>query len=310
MVKLKQHDCGNLENLLDIAEDSKQWFNGQIQLFSVAAKGRVHHDGASTKREKFDHEKKDASGNRLKVARSKKLSRTKAQRKLGKGGNFKDILDDKVSPSARAYQKAKEKGDYRYIKDVIRASVAFGDCRAVIRALELLKLCMHFTPVEVKNNTESLKGAGYADINIIVVNPENGHLCELQIHFEEMLAAKSDGGHQAYNVERAALAGKSISQVYAAQPHMASATSYGGGWVQNKNYVDAKRARMGGRRVYGKAIQNLMHSDPAGYRKMQTAIRSLAAIAKQNAETFMASVIERDKKIEKGLIDPTECGAF
>ncbi|MEL6104420.1 MAG: hypothetical protein AAFU85_00225 [Planctomycetota bacterium] len=310
MVKLKQHDCGSLENLLDIAEDSKDWFNAQIRVFAAAAKGRVYHGGASTKREKFEHEKKDANGARVNVARSKMLSRSKAQRQLGTGGDFKKSLSDKVVPSARAYQKAAEKGDYRFIKDVIRASVVFPDCRSVIRALDLLKQCSHFTPVEVKNNTESLKGAGYADINIIVVNPENGHLCELQLHFEDMLAAKSGGGHKAYNVERSALKGKSIGQVYAAQPHMASATSFGGGWVQNKDYVNAKTARMSGRRVYGRAINNLMHSDPAGYRKMQTAIRSLAAVAARNAVTFMASVQERDQKIAQGKIDPEFAAAL
>ncbi len=310
MPKLMQHDYGNLQNLLDIAEETKEWFNLRIKLFANATQGHVFHGGASTKREKFAHEVKDHSGKRVQISRSKQLSRNKGQKNLGmsRKGGLRAGLDDKVVPSARAKQKAVEKGDYRYIKDVIRASVVYEDCAGAIQALQMLRRDgvgnnnRFFKPVEVKNNTESFKAAGYADINIIVVCPENQHLCELQLHFESMMNKKSHGGHQAYNIEREALKGKSLSQVNHENPHMRQATSFGGGWVQNKNVALAKRARMNGRAVYGSAIQSLL-TDP-DYNRMQQRVRALVALAKQNAAEFMAGVAARDAEIAQGLIDP------
>lgn len=63
MPKLMQHDYGNIQHMLDVAEDSIEWFNKQLRAFAAATGGRVHHGGAATKRAKFQHEQKDKKAN-------------------------------------------------------------------------------------------------------------------------------------------------------------------------------------------------------------------------------------------------------
>jgi hypothetical protein len=124
--------------------------------------------------------------------------------------------DPDGSPSARAKEKAgikgRENGDkangHRYLKDMIRASVRFGSCAAMRAALDAA--AKHFTVVEAKDHVRHPKPGGYIDYNLIVRNPNNGHLCELQFHFDLMIEAKHHGGHGAYKKERAASGGQRI----------------------------------------------------------------------------------------------------
>ena len=161
--KLRQRDSGSIEEMLKEASKCVDWFNKRIALFGADTGGKVYKHGASMKQDKHS-----AS----------------------------------LKPSARAYQKAQEKGDYRYIKDMIRATVSYPDCASVAAAIDrlykdcskTLKNCKYFKIVEVKSSVDVPKAANYADINMIFVCPVNHHLCELQIHFDKMLAAKDGSG--------------------------------------------------------------------------------------------------------------------
>lgn len=172
---LMQRDLGSLQALFDQAKESQTWFVAQVKQFAAESEGKF--DGLA---------------------------------------NFKEDKNDPGVPSARAYEKAQEKGvahknpekGYRYVKDLIRVSVVYKGCTGVTVALE--KIPDYFHVVEAKDHFTSPKPSRYADFNIIVQHPENCHLCELQIHFDSMLAAKKAGGHEAYRRQRTVSEGVSI----------------------------------------------------------------------------------------------------
>lgn len=293
--KLRQRDVGSIEELLRQANDCVSWFNQRIALFASDTNGTVYKHGSSMKCDKGSQS---------------------------------------LKPSARAYQKANQKGDYRYIKDMIRATVYYKDCASVAAALEKLynncakslETCRYFKIVEVKSSVDVPKPASYADINLIFICPKNRHLCELQIHFEKMLAAK-DGtrvygktksgkdivgkygkrlkemgkhsamrksGHDHYNVQRAACKGQHINKVRAQQGHMQPATNFGGGWVQNKTYAQAYRALKDGQATYSLAHAQI-RQDP-GKKEMTRKLRLLTNVAKQNARKYMEWLAKDDQK--------------
>ncbi|MEM9586205.1 MAG: hypothetical protein AAGA03_02895 [Planctomycetota bacterium] len=169
-------------------------------------------------------------------------------------------------PSARAYQKAGEKGDFRYIKDMIRTSVSYPNCGAAASALAMVT--NHFTVVEAKDHFTQPKPGGYVDFNLIVVNPINGHLCELQIHFDSMLHAKHHGGHKAYKVERASSQGAKIRQM-----------------SDPKARARVQRALWKGQSAYCKSRVGL-HHDP-DRQMMMTRFRQLEARARGNASALV-----------------------
>ena len=168
-------------------------------------------------------------------------------------------------PSARAYQKATEKGDFRYIKDMVRTSVSYPDCGAVANALS--KVAAHFTVVEAKDHFTRPKAGGYVDLNLIIVNPLNGHLCELQFHFDSMLHSKHHGGHAAYKQERNATHGAAIRNM-----------------SDPKARARAMRAVWKGQSAYCKSRVGL-HAAP-DRALMMPKFQQLVATAKQNAATY------------------------
>lgn len=280
--KLRQRDVGSIEQMLTEASKCVDWFNKRIALFAADTGGKVYKHGASMKQDK---------------------------------------VSASLKPSARAYQKAQEKGDYRYIKDMIRATVSYSDCGSVAAAIDrlykdcskTLKNCRYFKIVEVKSSVDVPKAANYADINMIFVCPVNDHLCELQIHFDKMLAAKDGSGthnkalkqmgkhsaarksgHDHYNVQRAASQGQHINKVRGQQGHFQSATSFGGGWVQNKQYAQAFRALKSGQATYSLAHAQI-RQDP-GKKEMLRKLQLVKGLAKQNAAKYMQWLAKDDQK--------------
>lgn len=174
---------------------------------------------------------------------------------------------DPSRPSARAYQKATEKGDFRYIKDMIRTSVSYPNCGAAAKALA--DVTSHFTVVEAKDHFTRPKPGGYVDLNLIVVNPLNNHLCELQIHFDSMLDSKHHGGHKAYKQERAASQGVAIRNM-----------------TDPKARAQAMRAVWKGQSAYCKSRVDL-HKDK-DRTLMMAKFTQLVATAKRNAVSHAA----------------------
>lgn len=231
---------------------------------------------------------------------------------------------DMYAPSARAFVKASEKAakykanaedGYRYIKDMIRCSIQYENCGEMARALQALykDRTVHniFRIVEAKDHVDVPKPGLYSDVNLIVVCPENYHLCEVQLHFREMLAAKDKDGHKLYNRYRAAdgtLNGKGANVVRG----KATVThgSFGGPATYDKQVAAEKRAlmnrysaqtAMGQDKVYGnprKAI-NRDHDKQA----LLSWVRKLGAAGDKETLKYLDEVESplRLKKIKQKL---------
>jgi hypothetical protein len=231
---LKQPAYGSLQLMLNEAIASKPWFEKQVGKFAAATQGN-----------------------------------------LGKIG-LKNDKDNPGKPSARALQKAKEKAQenhdkdngYRYVKDILRGTVSYANCGEIFAAVGVL--ARHFTVVELKDHVTNPKAGGYADINLIVVDPDSLLMCELQIHFQGLLDAKSVG-HESYAVERNATNGVALRDM-----------------PQGKNFGIAQRAIWKGQDAYCKSRIEISH-DP-NYAKMIGGLRVVEQAANVNAKTYMAKV--------------------
>ncbi|MEM7234278.1 MAG: hypothetical protein AAF517_19020 [Planctomycetota bacterium] len=232
MPKLQQPNVGSLEALLDQAKASRPWFEAKVRAFATASGGVPGSVG------------------------------------------LKADKQNQAKPSARAFQKAREKGaqnknpqgGYRYIKDMIRTSVSYANCGEVIKALRDVQA--HFFVVEAKDHFTQPKPGGYVDLNLIVENPQNGHLCELQIHFDNMLHSKHEGGHAAYRLERNATQGARIRDM-----------------TDPKERARAMRAVWKGQSAYCQARVDLHHDPKRG--EMISAFKALESLARGNAAVYM-----------------------
>lgn len=237
---LTQLHARNLNSLLNAAIASIPWFEKEVFKLALFTDGTAHGIGV-------------------------------------KGTMTDTVMEDgtivEAGPSARAIQKALEKGGangsddgHIFIKDMVRTSVSFPDCASAAYGLRVARQL--FTIVEAKDHFTQPKPGGYVDLNLIVVNPNNKHLCELQFHFESMLGAKHDGGHAAYKKERDASHGRSIRDM-------------GSGAAMGR----AQRAIWQGQAAYFAARQEL-YRDP-GKAEMMAEFAVVEGIAKTNAKAFM-----------------------
>ncbi len=241
---LMQPAVGSEKLLIDHALQSKSWLEtARMQFIQMTHVGKPY-KGVSLK----DGHKKPGSG----------------------------AEKDMYAPSARAFAKASEKAvkfkanakdGYRYIKDMIRCSIQYENCAEMARALEALyhDRTTHriFRVVEAKDHVDVPKPGLYSDVNLIVVCPENHHLCEVQLHFREMLAAKDRDGHKLYNAYRAAdgtLNGKGAKTVRG----KATITqgSFGGPSSYNKQAAAEKRALMNRYSAKTAMQQNKVYGNP------------------------------------------------
>ena len=227
MPQLMQPAVGSLEKLLDLAYASKPWFEAQVRNFTARSFGRPG------------------------------------------GLGLKCDKEQPSKPSQRAYAKAREKDateGYRFIKDMIRASVSYHSCAEISMAIPILAKV--FTVVEVKDHIRKPASGGYADLNTIVVDPDTGLLCELQIHFDQLLAAKSGGGHTAYNAQRDASKGLAIKDM---QP--------------GRERGLAQRAIHAGQHAY--LAPRIAISKDASQQEMFAMIDWLSAEAQKNEEVYL-----------------------
>ena len=86
-------------------------------------------------------------------------------------------------------------GDASRLTDIIRATIAYPDVHSMYEGLKNLE--RHFGIVVLRDNYRKTTNTGYADINTKVRLP-NGHIAELQLNTEAMLAVK-EAGHVHYN---------------------------------------------------------------------------------------------------------------
>lgn len=124
---------------------------------------------------------------------------------------YKDVLDtidySKAGPliiigPMKQQSRSKEKvesdfgGDYSYLGDIVRASVAVDSMDDIGKVLkELRKSGLKLARIP-KDRFAKPTDAGYRDLMMNVVFP-NGHVGELQLHLKPVLKAKDDG-HKFY----------------------------------------------------------------------------------------------------------------
>ena len=78
-------------------------------------------------------------------------------------------------------------------------SIEYKKLEDVYKSLELLK--GEYEIVQIKDRFTKSTSAGYRDI-LLTVRMSNGHVCEMQLHPEQILAVKGGKGHELYEVIR------------------------------------------------------------------------------------------------------------
>ena len=118
----------------------------------------------------------------------------------GKTGG-KPIIPDKLKGRERAMEKVNVdyKGDASRLTDLARASVEYKKLDDVYKGLEILK--SKYEIVNIKDRFSKPTSAGYRDI-LLTVRMSNGHVCEVQLHLEQILAVKGGEGHHLYEIIR------------------------------------------------------------------------------------------------------------
>jgi hypothetical protein len=133
----------------------------------------------------------------------------------GKTGG-KPIIPDKLKGRPRALEKIETeyKGDASRLTDLARSSVEYKKLEDVYKGLELLK--SKYEIVTIKDRFATPTKAGYRDI-LMTVRMSNGHVCEVQLHLEQVLAVKSGKGHELYEIIRS-LEAKAVKEARALTP--------------------------------------------------------------------------------------------
>jgi hypothetical protein len=133
----------------------------------------------------------------------------------GKTGG-KPIIPDQLKGRPRALEKVETeyKGDASRLTDLARSSVEYKKLDDVYKGLELLK--SKYEIVTIKDRFATPTKAGYRDI-LLTVRMSNGHVCEVQLHLEQVLAVKSGKGHELYEIIRS-LEAKAVKEARALTP--------------------------------------------------------------------------------------------
>jgi hypothetical protein len=118
----------------------------------------------------------------------------------GKTGG-KPIIPEKLKGRERAMEKVnvEYKGDASRLTDLARSSVEYKKLEDVYKGLEILK--SKYEIVQIKDRFAKPTSAGYRDI-LLTVRMSNGHVCEVQLHLEQILAVKGGEGHHLYEIIR------------------------------------------------------------------------------------------------------------
>ncbi len=118
----------------------------------------------------------------------------------GKTGG-KPIIPEKLKGRERAMEKVtvEYKGDASRLTDLARSSVEYKKLEDVYKGLEMLK--SKYEIVNIKDRFSKPTSAGYRDI-LLTVRMSNGHVCEVQLHLEQILAVKGGEGHHLYEIIR------------------------------------------------------------------------------------------------------------
>jgi len=121
-------------------------------------------------------------------------------------------VDAPLKQQGRALQKTMRSyiGDASRITDLVRGAIAFGTLGELLQCLRAIanddQVCIRKIKNRFARSYDSSKSAGYRDICLVLQlrTPEtrasgtDRHLCELQLHIEDMLAVKTDEGHRRY----------------------------------------------------------------------------------------------------------------
>ena len=133
----------------------------------------------------------------------------------GKTGG-KPIVPEKLKGRERAMEKITTdyKGDASRITDLARSSIEYKKLEDVYKGLEILK--SKYEIVNIKDRFVKPTSAGYRDI-LLTVRMSNGHVCEVQLHLEQILAVKGGEGHKLYEIIRE-IEGKALKEGRALTP--------------------------------------------------------------------------------------------
>jgi hypothetical protein len=128
-----------------------------------------------------------------------------------KPGTAAAWIHEAISPGLKGKERAREKvrndydGDCSNLKDLVRFTLEFENCKQMLIGLRRLRLL--FTVVTLKNKYANPTPMGYRDLNLcleVPISNGNKHICEVQLNLTSMLRAK-DQTHEQYEVARSVL---------------------------------------------------------------------------------------------------------
>jgi hypothetical protein len=107
------------------------------------------------------------------------------------------VIPEKLKGRARAQEKIDTEygGDASRLTDLARSSIEYKKLDDVYKGLESLK--GQYEIVKIKDRFQNPTAGGYRDI-LLTVRMSNGHICEVQLHLEQVLEVKGGPGHAIY----------------------------------------------------------------------------------------------------------------
>jgi hypothetical protein len=187
---------------------------------------------------------------------------------------------------ARAMEKVNSeyKGDASKLFDIARSSIEFTSLDALYKALDMVQ--GRFTVVRIKDRFQSPTKSGYRDM-LLNLKASNGHVVEMQLHVEQILAVKNGEGHKLYEETRSIEAKAELENRALTEPE--------------KNQVDAAngKAKSLYDAAFTDAVKEKKAPEPTGSEAKKAKEQVDKSVGKVNAPTGPPAAGEAETKAPK-----------
>ena len=125
------------------------------------------------------------------------------------------------------------------VVDIVRGALVYNDVAGCIKAVRQIRAAQSIVVVRMKDRFSrgNETSGGWRDVlfNIYMQSDPNQHICEIQIHHQNMLTVRSElGGHYIYGIFRSLL--ESLEVVFGDNKHLLLVEQAGSKWSKEEKH--------------------------------------------------------------------------